>query len=171
MTFLRKSGSLVVVWIKSLATAAQCSFCSGNRSHWTNFATPCFVPKSWVKILAMVVFRIPRSTSSHHTVSGRSLLIAPHTCSSFSGVLLVADLSEHGSLSTDSQHLWSVCATFICTVLIASSLTASWIIQIVSVKECSSLTQNLMQIHCTTCSVVFECDGHTVQWCVYCPHE
>ena len=36
-TFLRKSGSLVVVWIKSLAAAAACSFCSGSRSHRTNF--------------------------------------------------------------------------------------------------------------------------------------
>ena len=29
-----------------------------------------------------------------------------------------------------------------------------WIIQIVSAEECSSLTQNLMQIHCSTCSVI-----------------
>ena len=29
---LRKSGSLVVVWIKSLATVARCSFCSGSRA-------------------------------------------------------------------------------------------------------------------------------------------
>ena len=35
-----------------------------------------------------------------------------------------------------------------------------WIIWIVSVEECSSLMQNSMQIHCSTCS--FECDGHTV---------
>ena len=33
----------------------------------------------------------------------------------------------------------------------------------VSAEECSSLTQNLMQIHCSTHSVShFECDGHTV---------
>ena len=39
MTFLRKPDSLVAVWIKSLATAAPCSFCSGSRSCRTNFAT------------------------------------------------------------------------------------------------------------------------------------
>ena len=36
-----------------------------------------------------------------------------------------------------------------------------WIIQIVSTEECSSLTQNLMQICCCTCCH-FECDSHTV---------
>ena len=32
--------------------------------------------------------------------------------------------------------------------------SALWIIWIVSVEECSSLMQNLMQIHCSTCSVI-----------------
>ena len=31
---------------------------------------------------------------------------------------------------------------------------AFWIIQIVSVEKCSSLMQNLMQIHCSTCSAI-----------------
>ena len=31
---------------------------------------------------------------------------------------------------------------------------ASWIIQIVSMEKCSSLTQNLIQIHCSTHSVI-----------------
>ena len=31
---------------------------------------------------------------------------------------------------------------------------AFWIIWIVSAEECSSLMQNLMQIHCSTCSVI-----------------
>ena len=30
-----------------------------------------------------------------------------------------------------------------------------WIMQIVSMEECSSLMQNLMQVHCSTCSVIF----------------
>ena len=46
---------------------------------------------------------------------------------------------------------------------------AFWIIWIVSVEECSSLTQNLMQIHFSTCSVILN-DSHTVfmltQWCL-----
>ena len=44
---------------------------------------------------------------------------------------------------------------------------AFWIIQ-VSTEECSSLMQNLIQIHCSTQS--FCCDNHTVhmltQWCL-----
>ena len=74
--------------------------------------------------------------------------------STFSGVLLVAGLPEHGSLSIDSRpSLKHLCHTFICAALIASSPKAFWVIQIVSVEECSSLTQNLMQSHCSTCSV------------------
>ena len=46
-----------------------------------------------------------------------------------------------------------------------------WIIQIVSAEECSSLMQNLMQIHCSTHS---ECDRHTAHMhplnSTHCPH-
>ena len=45
---LRKSGSLFVVWMRSLAIAAPCSSCSGSRSHGTNFATTHFMPKPCV---------------------------------------------------------------------------------------------------------------------------
>ena len=48
------------------------------------------------------------------------------------------------------DHLWSICATFICTALIASSLKAFWIIWICSMEECLSLRENLMQIPCST---------------------
>ena len=146
MTFLRKSGSLVQVWIKSLATAAWCSFCSVSRSRRTNFATTCLMPRFYVKISDTVDFGIPRSTSSSRTVSCQSLFIAARTRSIFSAVLLIAPLPERGSLSTDSQHLWSVCATFMCSALIASSQKAFRIIWIVSVEECSRLKQSLMQI-------------------------
>ena len=77
------------------------------------------------------------------------------TCSTFSGVLLFTGLPEHGLLSTDSQpSLKFLCHTFICAALIASSLKYFWILWTVSVEECSSLTQNLIQIHCSTCSVI-----------------
>ena len=155
MTFLRKSGSLVVVWIKSLAAAAGCSFCSGSRSRSTNFAMTCFMPRSCVKISDTGGFGIPRSASSSRTVSCWSLLIATYTHSTFSGVLLVAGLPEHGSLSTDSQpSLKHLCHPFVCAELYVSSLKAFWIIQNVFTEECSSLMQNLMQIHCSTCSVI-----------------
>ena len=118
-TFLRKSGSLVAVWITSSATMARRSFCSGSRSCRTNFATTLFMPRSCVKISGTVLFGIPRSASSSRTVSHRSLLIAAHTCSTFSGVLLVAGLPECGSLSRDSQPpLKCLCHTFICTALL-----------------------------------------------------
>ena len=131
VTFFRKSGLLVAVWIKSLAIAARYSFYSGSRSHGTNFTTIHFMPRSCVKILDTVVFGIPRTASSSHTVGHWSLLIAAHTPSTFSGVLLVAGLLERGSLSTDSQpsskHLHH---TFICAALIALSPKAFWIIWI-----------------------------------------
>ena len=57
---------------------------------------------------------------------------------------------------------------FIHTALIASSLKAFWIIQIVSAEECSSFMQNLLQIFCSTHSVIFECNGYPIhmltQW-------
>ena len=80
---------------------AQCSFCFGRSSHGTNFAMAYFMPRSCIKISDTVVFRIPRSASSSHTVSRQSLLIAAPTHSTFSDVLLVAGLSEFGLLSTD----------------------------------------------------------------------
>ena len=50
---------------------------------------------------------------------------------------------------------------------------AFWIIQIVSVEQCSSLMQNSMQIHCSTCSVILNVTA-TPYTCsfnsVYCPH-
>ena len=61
---------------------------------------------------------------------------------------------------------------------------AFWVIQIVSVEECSSLTQNLMQIHCFTPSVIlnvmatqYTCSlsgiyhpHWLVQWSCHCSH-
>ena len=112
MTFLRKSYLLIVVWIKSLATAAW-SFCSGSRSHRLNFATTHFMPRSCIKISDSVVFGIPRSASCSRAVSCQSLLIASRTHSTFSGVLLLADLPEHGSLWKDSSPSWKhLCHTF-----------------------------------------------------------
>ena len=93
------------------------------------------------------------SHSSPRTLSGRSLLTAAHTRSTFSCALLVADLAEHGSLSTDSQpSLNRSCHIFICSALITLTLKAFWIIRIVSAGECCSLTQNLMQTCCSTYS-------------------
>ena len=48
---------------------------------------------------------------------------------------------------------------------------AFWIIRIVSVEECSSLVQNLMQIWCSTCSVIltvmatqYTCSLNSIYW-------
>ena len=143
-----------------------------------SFAIIHFLPRSWIKISDTGVFGTPRSASSSCTVSHRSLLIAACTHSTFSGVLLGAGLPEHGSLSTDSQP------SFICTALIASNPKSLLIIQIVSMEECSSLVQNLMQICCSTCSVIlnvmatwYTCSLDSVyrphwqvQWSHHCSH-
>ena len=126
MTFLRKSGSLVEVSIKSLATAARCSFCSGSRSHRMNFATTHFMPDSYDKISRHSSFRKPQiSFSSSPTVGCQSLLTRARmvTCSTLSGCLLVAGLPERGSLSTGSQpSLKLLCHNLICASFIAPSL-------------------------------------------------
>ena len=56
------------------------------------------MPNSCIEISDTAVFVILRSASSSHTISHWSLLIAAHTHSTFSGVLLVASLPECGSL-------------------------------------------------------------------------
>ena len=64
-------------------------------------------------------------SSSSHTVSRRSLLMAARTCSTFSGVLLAAGLPGCASVSRDSRPPSErSCHTFICCALIASSLEA-----------------------------------------------
>ena len=137
----------------SLATAAQCSFCSGSRSCGTNFAMTGFMPRSCVNISDTV--GISRSASSSHTVSHWSLLIAASTHSTFSGVLLVAGLPGCGSLSTDSWPcLKHLCHTFIWAAFIASSPKAFWITWTVSVEECSTLMLDLIQIRWSTHSVI-----------------
>ena len=101
-----------------IRNCSMISFCSGSKSRRTNFATTCSMPRSCIKISDTVVFRISRSASSSHTVSRQSLLIAAHTWSTFSGVLLVPGLPECRSLSTDSwPSLKHLCHTFICTAL------------------------------------------------------
>ena len=61
---------------------------------------------------------------------------------------------------------------------------AFWIIQTVFVEECSSLTQNMMQSHCSTCSIIlnviatqYTCSFNgiyhprwLVQWSHHCSH-
>ena len=105
-----------------LPTAARCSFCSGSSSHRTNFAT-CCMPRSCIKISDTVGFGIPRSASCSHTVSCQSSLIAAHTHSTFSGVLLVAGLPGYGSLSRDSWPSLKYLGhnIFTCTAFITSS--------------------------------------------------
>ena len=60
-----------------------------------------------------------------------------------------------------------------CQSLTASSPKAFWITRIVSVEECLDLTQNLMKIYCSTCSVTLNV-AVTKYTCslnsVYCPH-
>ena len=112
------------------------------------FATTHFMPRSCVKISDTVVFGIPRSASSSYIVSHWPLLIVACTHSTFSGVPFVAGLLEHDHFQQILDKLWSICATLL---FVLYSLHHPWkpfgIIQIVSMEECSSLTQNLMQIH------------------------
>ena len=137
----------------------------------------------WNLFLFKCDFRLGKSQKSQGTKSGleglshlgcQSLLIAACICSTLSGVLLVAGLPDHGSLSTDSQpSLKYLCHTFICAAFTALSLEAFWIIWIVSAEECWSSMQNLMQIRCSTHSVILNSTA-TQDTCslsgVYCPH-
>ena len=110
-------------------------------------------------------------TLGPHTVL-RSLLIAAHTHSTFSGVLLVQAFLWI-TFNCGSPSLKCLCHTFICTALTASSPKAVWIIWIVSTEECSILMQNLVQIRCSTHLVILNVTA-TQYTCsfngIYCLH-
>ena len=81
------------------------------------------------------------------------------------------DVSPKNS-AWEVMHKWVLCCDEAANHQLPTG-EAFWIIQIASLEECSSLTQNLMQIHFATCSVIFNvtatqytCSLHSV----YRPH-
>ena len=154
MTFSEEICVFVSGFKQACATSTWNSYYFCDRSHGRNFAATCFMPRSSFKISDTVVRRIPNASNSH-TFNCWFSLIAAHMRSRFSGVLLVEDLPERLSICTDSQPplklLYHNC---IWALLIESSLKAFLIIGIVSVDECPSLNQNLMQIHWSARSVI-----------------
>ena len=92
----------------------------------------------------------------------------------------LGDLVFHQNTAQDVMHEWACCHDEASNhqLYIAA---AFWISQIVSAEECSSLTQNLMQIHCSTCSVILNvmatqyiCSLNSVyspHWLVYWSHH
>ena len=102
--------------------------------------------------------------SRHLGTSHRSLLMAARTHSTFSGAQLIAGLPECGSLPADSQPpLRHSCHTFVRIALVTSSPKAFWITWIVFMEEHPSLMQNLMQIHCSTRSVILNAQPHSTR--------
>ena len=131
------------------------------------------MPRSCIKILDIVVFGISKSASSSYTTSCWALLIAAHTCSTFSGVLLVAGLPDRGSLSTDSwPSLKHLCHSYLhCTpCIIPESLLSHpnsffrGMFRLNTKFDADSLLYSLSHL---------ECNGHTVhmltQWCLLPP--
>ena len=71
----------------------------------------------------------------------------------------VGELSHWSDLVFFKNSAWDMMHEQACCCDEAAShqlpiVVAFWIIQTVSAEECSSLTQNLMQIHCSTHSVI-----------------
>ena len=142
------------------------------------------MPRSCDKISDTVVFGIPRWASSSHTVSLQSLLIAACTCSTFSGVLLIAGLAECGSLCSFSTifEVFMLSFYLCCTHCIVPESLLNH--PVVSAEECSSLMRNLLQIHCSTFSVILNAMAtqytcsltsvywpyRLVQWSSHCSH-
>ena len=83
----------------------------------------------------------------------------------------------------DVMHEWACCQDEAADHQLPIA-AAFWIIQIVSLEECSSSTQNLMQIHCSTRSVILNATATQytcslegiyyphwlVQWSHWCSH-
>ena len=95
--------------LNQVISNCRCSLCSGSRSCRMHFAITHFTPRSCIKISDTVVFGVPRSAPSSHTVGRRSWLIAVCTRSTFSGVLLVTGLPEMGHF----QQFWTIFEAFV----------------------------------------------------------
>ena len=72
----------------------------------------------------------------------------------------VGVLSHLGDLMFHEKTLLETCcmSRHLVVMKLPSQLSvgvAFWMSQVVSTEECSSLKQNLMQIHCSSCSVIF----------------
>ena len=131
---------------------------SGSRSCITDFAMACFMPRSCIKILDRVVLTSAVQVLVLALSVTEPCWLHPVHVQRSQVFGLLQNTWERGSLSTDSWPSSNcLCHAFIWTVLIALSPKVFWIIQIVCIvskEECSSLTQNLMQIHCSTHSVI-----------------
>ena len=93
------------------------------------------------------------------------------------------DLLSHGKTARDVMQEWTCCRDEAASHQVPRA-AAFWIIWIVSMEECSSLTQNLMRIHCSTCPVIlytmatqYACSlsviyhpHRLVQWSHHCSH-
>ena len=65
----------------------------------------------------------------------------------------LGDLMFHQKTFQDMMHEWVACRDEDANHQLPIAVVF-WIIQIVSTEECLSLKQNLMQIHCSTLSVI-----------------
>ena len=106
------------------------------------------------QILRHRSFWNPQITSSSCTFSPQSLLITALHIQYSQVVGLLQAFQSMDLFQQILNHVWNVCVTLICAALIALSPKAFWIIWIVCTGEWSSLMQNLMQICCSTCSVI-----------------
>ena len=124
------------------------------------------MPRSYVKISDTVVFGIPRSASSSHTVSHWSVMIVACPCQHSQVFCLLQAFHTWTTFNRFSTMFEAFVQYFHLSFLIVSShcikWKPTWIIWIVSMEECSNLTQNLMQIICIYMLSHFECNGHTV---------
>ena len=93
------------------------------------------------------------------------------------------DLMSPKNSTWDVIHEWVHCCDEAANHQLPIA-AAFWIIEIISAKECSSLTENLMQIHCSTPPVILNvmatqyacslnsifCSHWLVQWSHHCSH-
>ena len=137
-----------------------CSFCSGSRSHGTNFATTRFMPRSCVKISDTVVFGIPRSASSSRCQSLIFVDCSPR-------MVNILRCSACGRTWITFNRFLTIFEAFVphfclcCTHCIILKSLLNY--QIVPSEKCSSLRQNLMQIGCSTCPVILNATAHSPQ--------
>lgn len=161
ISFLRKSGALLAVLSKSCTTSVWNSFRCCDRSCGTNFAATCFMPRSSIKvseILSLWSLQIIFQFCHCKFPVCIDCVVTARTHSKFLGVQpaegLLQSEDRFQQIPSHFSFLKHWYNNFIWASLIKSSSKAFLIIWIVSMNECPSLKQNLMQIHWSICLVI-----------------
>ena len=119
----------------------------------------CFTPRSCLTILGTILFGIPGSASSSHTVSRWSLWIAGVHAHHSQVFCLLQAFQKKDHFQEILNHLWSICAALLFAL-------HPWHHPPKTSKSSKKFLQRIFKLNTKFGAYLllshFECDGHTV---------